>query len=215
MKISKKFPQFLKNFGDWPYYLALARKLKGCNSVLDVGCGSWSPLAKVKKNFYSEGFDINRPSIQKIERTKTHDKYKIGDAQKIDEFYGPSSFDAVMALDLIEHLEKKNGLSLLKKMEAIAKEKVIILTPNGFIKQASIKDNPYQVHQSGWTVEEFKKLGYKVYGQRGLKFIRGEYASIKFKPWFFWGCLSTLSQLLVYRFPRFAYQLLAIKELTK
>ena len=212
MKIFKNFQQFLKNFGDKPYYQALAKELRGYNSVLDVGCGSWSPLAKVKKNFYSEGFDIHRPSIKKIERTKTHDKYKIGDAERIDKFYEPKSFDAVMALDLIEHLEKKNGLRLLKKMEAIAKKKVIVLTPNGFIKQDSIEDNPYQVHQSGWTVEELKKLGYKVYGMRGLKFIRGEKASIRYKPWFFWGWLSTLSQFLVYWFPHFAYQLMAVKD---
>lgn len=215
MKVVKNLQEFLKNFGDRSYYLALAKGLNDCNSVLDVGCGSWSPLAKVKKNFYSEGFDIHRSSIEKIKRTKTHDKYKRGNAEKIDEFYKPKSFDAVIALDLVEHLEKNYGLNFLRKIEAIARKKIIILTPNGFTKQDAIEDNPYQIHQSGWAVEEFKKLGYKVYGMRGLKFIRGEGATIRFKPWFFWALLSTLSQILVDQFPRFAYQLLAIKELKK
>lgn len=209
----KKVHQLIVEIGDGVYYRKLAVELKNCDSVLDVGCGSWSPLSKVKKHFYAEGIDIHKPSLEKIKRLKIHDKYRLGDVNKIDEYYQPKSFDAVIALDLIEHLSKSDGLKLIKKMEKIARKKVILLTPNGFIKQDPLKNNSYQVHQSGWKTGEFIKLGYRVYGVRGLKFIRGEWATIKFKPWFFWGILSVLSQFFVYCFPKFAFQIFAVKEL--
>ena len=39
-------------------------------SVLDVGCGSNSPLAKIKKNFYLVGVDVFEPSIKKSKKEK-------------------------------------------------------------------------------------------------------------------------------------------------
>lgn len=207
------FHQKLIDCGDGFYYWSLGRELKECKSVLDVGCGSWSPLEKVKKTFYSEGIDIHQPSLAKIKKKKNHDKYRLGDVRKLGKFYQPKSFDAVIALDLIEHLKKQEGLDLLKSVEKIAKKKVIILTPNGFTKQDSSGNNPHQIHHSGWSVDDFKKRDYRVYGMRGLKFIRGEWATINFKPWFFWGLISVLSQAIVYRLPKLAYQLFAVKEL--
>lgn len=207
--------KFLTNLGDLFYYKKLQSELKEASSVLDLGCGSQSPLAKIKKKFFLVGVDIFKPRIRQSKKKKIHNQYLVGDVLEIDKFFKKNSFDTVVALDLIEHLEKKDGLRLLKKMELIAKKKIIILTPNGFTKQDQDENNPYQVHQSGWTSEEFKKRDYKVYGMRGLKFIRGEYATIKYQPWFFWGLISTISQFLVYYLPEFAYQIFAVKELNK
>jgi len=214
MKLIKKFQSLLVELGDKPYYQVLTRELRGCESVLDVGCGSWSPLAKVKKTFYTEGLDIHRSSLEKIKRLKIHDKYRLGDVRKITKLYKPKSFDTVIALDLIEHLSKKEGLRLLGDMEKIARKKVILLTPNGFTKQDPLGGNLHQIHHSGWLSADFQKKGYQVYGMRGLKFIRGECATIRFKPWFFWGLASTLSQPAVYWAPKLAYQLFAVKKLT-
>lgn len=207
------FRQSLIKLGDGCYYRQLARELKNIDSVLDLGCGRWSPLEKIKKNFFAVGVDINKDCIKKSKKKKTHDQYQVADVRKVDQLFKPKSFDAVIALDLIEHLKKKEGLKLLKKMEAVAKKKVIILTPNGFTEQDLAENNPYQIHQSGWQVKDFQKRGYRVYGMRGLKCLRGEWATIRYQPWFFWGAVSTLSQPLVYFFPYFAYQLFAVKEL--
>ena len=181
-------------------------------TVLDVGCGNNSPLAKVKKTFYSVGLDVYKPNIVESKKAKIHDEYKLGDVLKLDKLFKPGSFDAVVALDIIEHLEKKDGYILLSQMEKVAKKKVIILTPYGFTQQHPYDGNPYQMHKSGWYIKDFIKRGYKVYGMRGLRFIRGEYATIKYKPWFFWGIIATLSQLIVYNNPSLAYQLLTVKD---
>lgn len=202
----------LVNIGDSFYYRILEKELSGMKSVLDVGCGSSSPLAKVKKNFYSVGVDAFKPSIKKSKKDRIHNDYKLGDVLKIGKYFPEKSFDAVVALDLIEHLEKKDGFNLLKQMESIAKKKIILMTPNGFVAQHPLEDNPYQIHKSGWGILDFKKMRYKVYGIRGFKFIRGEYATIKYKPWFLWGAVSVISQFPTFYFPAFAYQLLVVKE---
>ena len=206
--------QFLVFVGDLLYYKVIEKELFGAKMVLDVGCGSWSPLANVKKTFYSVGIDIHKPSIGEIKKKKIHDEYKIGDVLKIDKFFKPKSFDVVLALDVIEHFEKKESLNLIKQMEKIAKKKVVILTPNGFAKQDAYDGNLFQEHKSGWNISDFRRLGYKVFGIRGLRFLRGGEggATIKFKPWFLWGAISTLSQPLCFFIPQIACQLLAVKE---
>ena len=115
--------QILTTIGDWFYYQKLESELKGMSSVLDLGCGSNSPLSKIKKNFFSVGVDIFEPSIKKSKKNKIHDEYKIADVLEIDKFFKRKSFDVVVALDLIEHLKKKDGLRLLKKMEVIGRKK--------------------------------------------------------------------------------------------
>lgn len=207
--------QFLVLIGDLSYYKTLEKELSGAKTVLDVGCGSWSPLANVKKTFYSVGIDIHKESIGKIKKKKIHDEYRVGDVLKLNKFFKPKSFDAVVALDVVEHFEKKEGLELIKQMESIAKRKVIIFTPYGFLRQHPHDGNPFQEHKSGWTISEFDKMGYRLCGIRGFRFIRGEYATIKYKPWFLWGAISALSQIFVYNFPQLAYQLLATKEMNK
>ncbi len=211
--IIKKLKQFLVDIGDASYYKKLESELRGMDSVLDLGCGSNSPLAKIKKHFKSVGLDSYKPSLEKSKKAKIHDDYRFGDVTKIDKFYPPKSFDAVIALDLIEHLRKSQALDLISKMEKIARKKVILLTPQGFLKQPAWEGNPFQKHLSSWSLKELKNLGFKCWGMRGLKFIRGEFASIKYKPWIFWGLISVLSQVFVYYFPRLAFQIFAVKEL--
>ncbi len=199
--------------GDWTYYATLGRYLNDVDSVLDVGCGGNSPLAKIQKHFYSVGVDIFQPSIDKSKKAGIHNAYKRGNILSIDTMFKKGQFDAVIALDLIEHLEKKQGYDLIKKMSRLAKKKIIVMTPNGFYKQEQYEGNPYQVHRSGWDVDDFLKLGFTVRGIRGIKWLRGEYATLKWKPWIVWGIISVLSEPFVYFFPRWAYQLFAVKEI--
>jgi len=204
---------YLLEIGDKSYYVILARELRDSKSVLDVGCGDNSPLRKVLKTFRSVGLDIHQPNIVKSKKEKIHDDYLLSDVASISLRVQPKSFDTVIALDLIEHLPKQEGKQLLRDLEKIAKKKVVIMTPNGFYRQDPYAGNPHQIHRSGWKIEDFTGLGYRVHGLRGLKWLRGEYATIRFKPWLIWGALSVLSQPLVYSLPNLAYQILAVKNL--
>lgn len=205
--------KLLAQAGDILYYKILEKELSNATSVLDVGCGSNSPIARIHKTFYAVGIDIFEPSIKRSKLLKIHDDYKLGNVLKIDELFKPKSYDVVIALDIIEHLNKKDGYKLIQMMELIAKKKVIMLTPHGFTKQNPIEKNSFQIHKSGWEINDFKKMGYKVHGIRGLKFIRGEYATIKYKPWIFWGVIASVSDFIVYFFPKIAHQLFVVKEI--
>lgn len=203
------------NSGDIFFHKLLEAELAGCNSVLDIGCGFNSPIRSVKKTFYSEGIDAHKPSIIQSKKNKIHDKYVIGNIRDLMKYYKYKSFDGVIAIDVIEHFGKKDALVLLKEMEKIARKKIIVLTPNGFVSQGHHDDNPYQVHKSGWYKNDLVLLGYKVYGLRGLKYIRKELATLKYKPWIIWGFIAFITEPLLYYFPNISFDLFAIKDLRR
>ena len=191
------------------YYRLLKKELTGCGSVIEFGCGYDSPI-RYFKGFHSVGLDIHAPAIERARKLKTHNDYIVADVLK---YTSKKRFDCAVALDVIEHLRKRDGNVLMRNMEKSAR-KVIIFTPNGYVPQAPeyVKENPFQAHLSGWSVDEFRKRGYKVYGVNGLKCLRKENAKARFKPRIFWLLLSEASQWIVVFFPRLAFQLLAVKK---
>jgi hypothetical protein len=74
-----------------------------------------------------------------------------------------SSFDAIVLTDVIEHLDKNDGLELIKEVERVSSSTVAIFTPLGFMPQhfSSAEDAwgfsevELQTHRSGWLPEDF------------------------------------------------------------
>ena len=202
----------------------LKRELKDCHSVLDLGCGKNSPVQYCNVP-YSVGVDIFKPYIKISKGKKIHNDYILADITRLN--FKPNSFDAVILIDVLEHLPKEEGERLLDKVELWARNKIIITTPNGFVPQKDIDQNPFQKHRSGWTIEEFKKRGYRVYGLAGWKFLRREnivedsnaedsiLSTIRFKPRILWFIISAISQIITYYFPRYAFELFCVKNLNK
>jgi REP element-mobilizing transposase RayT len=85
-------------------------------------------------------------------------------------------------------------------MEKIAKKKVVIFTPNGFLAQGEYYNNPWQLHRSGWTAEEMKKRGYKVLGFGGAKILRPTF-EVRFSPKKLWWGISHVTELFVRDLP--------------
>ncbi|MGQ4875108.1 MAG: class I SAM-dependent methyltransferase [Promethearchaeia archaeon] len=187
--------------------------IKDCESILDLGCGNNSILSRIKKKKFSVGIDIFEKYIEISKKKKIHDKYFCYDILKIDEIINPKSFDCILLIDVIEHLEKKDGLKLILKMNQIAKKKIIITTPNGFLPQREYHQNPYQIHRSGWDIKTFKKFGFKIYGYGGLKILKGERAKIKFKPQKLGAIISIISTIFLKYCPFFSYHLCCVKEI--
>jgi len=196
------------------YFKIFEKKVKDCNSILDLGCGTGSiVLKKIGKNFkYSVGVDIFKDYIEECKRKNFYDEYIVMNILKIDEQFSPKSFDCIVLLDVIEHLERSEVINLIRKVENIAIKKIIIFTPNGFLSQKKYDNNFYQIHRSGWNVNILKRMSFQIYGINGLKCIRGEFAQIKLKPIKLWENISILSNSLVRFFPNWAFQLFCIKE---
>ena len=187
--------------------------LRDCPTVLEVGCGTNSPMQYLAQEHRIEGLDIYEPSLKECMAKGFLKKGHLGSAMDIDRLFPEKSFDALVALDLIEHLPKADGFQLIEKMTRVARRRIVIFTPNGFVPQHD-DANPWQEHLSGWQMAEFQKLGFRVIGLNGYKALRGERAMLRHRPKFFWGMVSEISHyVLTKRHPDYAFALFCVKQI--
>lgn len=190
---------------------ALARVLTGADSVLDVGCGGSAFLLREVPTL--KGYvGVDAIPVQLPETAPGDARTEQMDVRTIAERFEPGSFDVVVALDVIEHLSKDEGWALLDAMERLARRRVIVFTPNGFLEQGAVDGNPYQVHRSGWSVGEFRARGYRIRGINGFKPLRGGMAEVRWRPVAVWERVTRLTQGLFVRRPRWAFQLLCVRD---
>ena len=204
-KISPKLTPYLK------------KELKDCDTVLELGCGKNSPLRCCNVR-YSVGVELFEPSLLKSKEQKIHNEYILADIRELK--FKDNSFDCVCVLDVLEHLTKEEGITLIRNMERIARLKVIIFTPNGFLPQGEEYGNPFEIHKSGWSVQELRNLGYTVRGINGIKTSTNILGRLKNAGHYYvklfslvLGIVNIATQRLVYRCPSLAFQLLCTKHL--
>ena len=202
-----------KNFFYNNFYL-IQRELESVNTVLDLGCGNNSPYKRywLKPNHKSIGVDLYSNEFKS-------DNYKIvkSDVLEFLKAQPDKSFDSVLALDIIEHVEKSSALLLKKHMERVAKKNVIIVTPNGY--WPGMSNAPGMKHLCGFTYKEFLNDGYKVFGSGGLAILRSRKHSYlkgmgNFKNTLpFQLIIFNLGNLFVKHRPKFSYGITAIKNI--
>jgi 2-polyprenyl-3-methyl-5-hydroxy-6-metoxy-1,4-benzoquinol methylase len=200
-------PFYHRMFPDFTKYLK--RELGKNDTVLDLGCGYNSPLQYCDVA-YSTGVELFAPYLEESRKKAIHNEYIKADIREVA--FQPNSFDVVIAIELLEHLAKEEGYALIQKMETWARKKVIITTPNGYLWQNGYDDNPLQEHKSGLSVQELRKLGFKIYGMNGWRRLKGYRGTIKYRPQLLWLIISDISQWLVFYYPKMAFQLFAVKK---
>jgi len=188
-------------------------ELRGCHTVLDIGCGGTSPV-RLLSNHHLVGLDGYEPALEQARRHQTHDEYVLGDVKDIGEIFSERRFDACVALDVIEHLQKEDGWRLLETMERLATQRVVVFTPNGFVPQHS-KAGDLQEHLSGWTAEDMGSRGYRVLGMYGPKSLRGEYHEVRYRPKVFWVIVTLLAHFVyTRRHPEKSAAIFCVKNVT-
>ncbi len=201
----------------------LQRELKDCETVLDLGCGPSSPIQHCKNVKHSVGVEIFGPYLEESKSKGIHSEYL---QKKISELNFPEdSFDAVIMIEVLEHLPKETGEDILKKAERWARKKIIISSPNGFIAQKAVDGNQFQKHLSGWDYREMKSRDFKVRGLAGPKVLRQEVqndtmgdnllTSIKYRPQPLWFLIAGFSQLFTYYLPEYSFELFSVKNKEK
>ena len=200
-------------------YAWIIRKcLDAFKSVLDLGCSDGVLMEKVNydQKFEVTGVDLFKPDLLKAKKKNVYKKLIHADIRKLKL---NQSFDVVLSSQVIEHLTRKEGEKLIKRMERLAEKRVVIATTVGFLPynpiQGDESGNIFQEHKSGWKLEEFQKLGYRVYGQ-GTRFIYKEGCILRNAPEYthplFFG-LSYLFSPINYYFPETsAYLQIAVKD---
>jgi len=156
------------------------------------------------------------PSFNEANRQNTHDRLVQCDVRELSQHFQPRQFDTCIALDVIEHLTKPDGMKLMADMEKIARKRVIFFTPSGFLEQHHASNDDLQEHLSGWEAAEMERLGYRVIGQLGPKSLRGEYHALKRRPAAFWGLVSVVGQCAwSKRHPAEAAAILCVKTISE
>ena len=196
-------------------------------SVLDLGCGSRPPVLLALHPEAYFGIDGFKPSIDAVRQycineNLEHYQFEVQNIELVH--FNEDQFDIVILIDVIEHLSKESGLKLLESAKYWASRCVYVSTPNGFLKQDPYDSNSFQEHLSGWTVNEFRSLGFTtIKGGGGLKMLRkremqpdqwshASGASLRWKPRLLWALISALSQVIFKRVPTWSYQLVAVFE---
>ncbi len=200
------FPKLLL----FSYLNTIRKELAECRSCLDIGCGPESPVRFLEFE-RSTGVDGYPPALETARQMHTHNKFHLAAATELDKHFSENEFDCCIALDLIEHLTKKDGIKLLRDMETIASKKIVLFTPNGFLPQQS-HDGDLQEHLSGWSAKEMESLGFKVFGMHGHKALRGGQHQHRLKPAALSGIISALTHFLFTRkHPTQAAAILCVK----
>jgi len=144
----------------------IARRVRPANIVLDVGPGIRPqkhviPLIHICVEPFT-------PYIERIREGAGDDPrfvYLNSTWRNGLKALPDKSVDSVFALDVIEHLEKEDGLELLREARRVARRQVMIFTPLGYMAQDY--DTPekkdrwgmdggfWQTHRSGWEPRDF------------------------------------------------------------
>lgn len=202
----------------------LKKELSDCESVLDLGCGPSSPLQYCKNIKYSVWVEWFEPYLKQSQEKWIHNEYIPKSIQELD--FPENSFDAVIMIEVLEHLNEKDWYEILKKIEKLAKKKIIISTPNWYFPMDAVDNNEYQRHLSWWDVEKLSALWFDSYWVSWAKFFYKKqnsvhslnqenaiFSNMRFRPQVVFYIVNSFFQIITYFFPRYAFGLFAVKRI--
>ncbi|MCW3999777.1 MAG: class I SAM-dependent methyltransferase [Candidatus Bathyarchaeota archaeon] len=164
-------------------------------SILDVGCGNGKLIRTLteKRDIFSVGIDIFLPYLKTCKTKHTYDEFVMCDVRFLP--FTRKSFDAILCSEVLEHLNKNEGLRVIQNLECLSTNITILAMPVGEYSQEPIDNNPNQAHKSVWRPIEMKKLDYVV-RLFGFRSIRGEIeVRSRFIPRFFHPICNSFSNL--------------------
>jgi SAM-dependent methyltransferase len=123
------------------WYTFVAGRIGGC-TVLDVGCGSGEGLKALSARALDAlGIDLD----DRLDRPDV--RVEIKPVQEVPD----KSFDVVVCLDVIEHIERDEAF--IDHLFRVARTAVFVTTPNYTMSR---NQNPYHVRE--YTPREFARL---------------------------------------------------------
>jgi SAM-dependent methyltransferase len=139
--------------------------------ILDVGCGfgKWGFLIRdtfevmTGQNFNKEDWKIDVTGIEVFPKCITSIQEALYDKiirkDVFESFDELERYDLILIGDMIEHIDKDKAHELLSKLFEYS-DNILVSTPLGFMSQGAWAGNEYEIHKSGWILEDFKD--YKV-----------------------------------------------------
>jgi len=165
----------------------IQRYVSSDDTVLDLGCGIMQATTDNLEKIL--GQNLKNQLIKKISKSDNlrckstlgcdlWEKYlkvanrhwpvvKLG-MNELDKFID-ESFDIVLCIDVLEHLELQQALSAIDHMKRIARKKVIIYTPSSFSTNEQnventwgLGDNPHQMHKCFLEPKMLQNMGFEI-----------------------------------------------------
>lgn len=135
--------------------------------VLDIGIGfgKWGSLVREYTDVWDWRFYQSEWTVW-IEGIEPHIAYRspnwfmynhIHSCKVQDVLYSLSRYDLVMFLEVLEHIEKKEGLSVLKDIMSHTNNLIVSFCNND---QHDVRDNKLEDHISKWNTSDFDHLGH-------------------------------------------------------
>lgn len=203
------------------YMYILRQSLGESKTILDLGCedGKLMELLSEGKDWQITGVDIFAKNVAVAAKRKKFVEVFRGDVVSISKklIKEKKKYDVVFCSQVIEHIDRKAGEELLSLVDKLAKKRIVMGTPRGFMEQpaAFLGENPHQIHKSGWSEGDFRNRGYKIYGigfgpvwsESGIGRSRSKSTVL------ISGVLSYLFSPIVYYIPFLAAGILCIKDI--
>jgi len=130
--------------------------------VLDLGIGKGEFGKFIKDNV---GIPIRLTGVEAFAKCRS-ECWSCYDALHIEDIRAfikreTGTFDVVLLMDVLEHLERPEGPALLNYAIGHARHSVFLSTPISRYPQGALRGNPYQQHISLWTDAELRDLGFR------------------------------------------------------
>lgn len=135
------------------------------NRALDVGCGEGyitKHLSELNNKIYIEGVDASEEILEIARELNQGVKFSKGSIYNLK--YGHNSFDLVLAIEILEHLEEPK--KAIEELKRVSKKYVIVSVPNGpYFRMANMLRLKYLSrfgntpgHIQNWTKKGFSNL---------------------------------------------------------
>lgn len=127
--------------------------------IVDVGPGAGTYAKLLGRKYKYVAIEIWAPYVDQFNLHELYDKIIIGDIRHVN---FPKA-DCIIFGDVLEHLNKEDARTILRKAEKRYKY-IVVSSPVGEYQQGSFQGNRYETHLSHWTFEEFSEMmiDYKV-----------------------------------------------------
>lgn len=151
-------------------YTFVYEATKNNESLLSLCCGIGLELTGLTTPHVT-AVDIAPQYLAEVKHRCPQAKTVQSDALAFLREQKANTFDVISIIDGIEHMEKFQGVELIKEMKRVCKREILLFTPQGPSDDGYLKNEPhnawgiegadhFQTHKSGWTADELEAHGF-------------------------------------------------------
>jgi hypothetical protein len=142
--------------------------------IVDVGMGrgnyGWFLRNVVKYAGKLHGLEVWAPYVVGPDalaggNRTYYDEIVVADVRNCSDWITALHPDIVFAFDIIEHLERAEGIEVLRMLQRAATRSVLVSLPIVDYPQGPLHGNPHEEHKVQWKTEEMLALGSKLLHQ--------------------------------------------------